>query len=81
MSVGAAGHGQSRVVAGQPSPPCPSPREGEGQGVRGPELTLLMPWSGLGVRQDVALRFEYNGTTIDRKGWFKMGTFSLTVQR
>ena len=24
--------------------PCPSPREGEGQGVRGPELTLLMPW-------------------------------------
>ena len=55
------GHGQSRVVAGQPSPPSPlslngrggaerillrnlpSPREGEGQGVRGPELTLLMP--------------------------------------
>ena len=55
------GHVQSRVVAGQPSPPSllslngrggaerilmknlPSPREGEGQGVRGPELTLLMP--------------------------------------
>ena len=58
---GSTGHVQSRVVAGQPSPPSPlslngrggaerilmkkrpSPREGEGQGVRGPELTLLMP--------------------------------------
>ncbi len=57
------GHVQSRVVAGQTSPPSPlslngrggaerilmkklpSPREGEGQGVRGPDLTLLMPWS------------------------------------
>ncbi len=40
--------------------PCPSPREGEGQGVRGPELTLLMP---CGVTREIR---EIHDTLV---GW------------